>query len=86
MIFGKFWRSIKAQINKELSVLMGKADAEIAAKSAESEKRIGEIRDSASRSVEEVARATVGDIVRSLMPSAADEAAFDTAIANRLKG
>jgi len=76
----------KAQINKELAVLMGKADAEIAAKSAESEKRIGEIRDSAARSVEEVARATVGDIVRSLMPSAADEAAFDTAIANRLKG
>jgi F-type H+-transporting ATPase subunit b len=76
----------KAQINKELSVLMGKADAEIAAKSAESEKRIGEIRESASRSVEEVARETAAEIVRALMPSAADEAALNAALANRLKG
>jgi F-type H+-transporting ATPase subunit b len=76
----------KAQINKELSVLMGKADAEIAAKSAESEKRIGEIRESASRSVEEVARETAAEIVRALMPSAADEGALDAALANRLKG
>jgi F-type H+-transporting ATPase subunit b len=65
---------------------MGKADAEIAAKSAESEKRIGEIRESASRSVEEVARETAAEIVRALMPSAADESALDAALANRLKG
>ena len=46
----------KAGIDKELASLLAKADAEIAVKAGESEKRIGEIRDSAARSVEEVAR------------------------------
>ena len=76
----------KAQIDKELSGLMAKADAEIAVKSAESEKRIGEIRDSAAKSVEEVARATAAEIVSALMPAAADAEALEAAIANRLKG
>ena len=52
----------------------------------ESEKRIGEIRDSAARSVEEVARDTAAAIVNALLPEAADQAALDTALANRLKG
>ena len=76
----------KAQIDKELAALMAKADAEIAVKSKESEQRIGEIRDSAARSVEEVARATAVEIVNALMPGAADEGAVHAAIANRLKG
>lgn len=76
----------KAQINKDLASLMAKADAEIAAKSAESEARIREIRDSAARSVEEVARATTADIVAAFLPGAADAEAVDQAIARRLKG
>ena len=39
----------KAGIDKELASLLAKADAEIAVKAAESEKRIGEIRDSAAQ-------------------------------------
>jgi F-type H+-transporting ATPase subunit b len=76
----------KAQIDKELAGLMAKADAEIAAKTAESEGRIGDIRDSAARSVEEVARDTAGEIVRSFLPGAADTKALDAAIAGRMKG
>ena len=46
----------RAGIDKELASLLAKADAEIAVKAGESEKRIAEIRDNAARSVEEVAR------------------------------
>jgi F-type H+-transporting ATPase subunit b len=76
----------KAQVDKELSTLLAKADAEIAVKVAESEKRIVEIRDSAARSVEEVARDTAAAIVDALLPGAADQAALDAALASRLKG
>ena len=76
----------KAGIDKELAGLLAKADAEIAVKAAESEKRIGEIRESATRSVEEVARDTAAAIVDALMPQAADQAAVDAAVTNRLKG
>jgi F-type H+-transporting ATPase subunit b len=76
----------RAQIDKELSSLLAKADAEIAVKAAESEKRIGEIRDSAVRSVEEVARDTAAAIVEAILPGVADAAALDAAVSNRLKG
>lgn len=76
----------KAQIDKELATLLAKADAEIAVKTADSEKRIGEIRDSAARSVEEVARDAAAEIVALLAPGDADHAAVEAAVANRLKG
>jgi F-type H+-transporting ATPase subunit b len=76
----------RAGIDKELASLMAKADAEIAAKAGESEKRIGEIRDNAARSVEEVARETAAAIVEALLPGGADQAAVDAALASRLKG
>ncbi len=76
----------KAVVDKELAAVTAKADAEIGVRAAESEKRIAEIRDNAARSVEEVARDTAGEIVRVLLPSAADEGAVGAAIANRLKG
>lgn len=76
----------KAQIGKELATLMAKADAEIAAKSAESEKRIREIQDSATRSVEDVARETATALIAAFLPHVADQASVDAAIANRLKG
>lgn len=76
----------KAGINRELSTLMAKADAEIAVKTAESETRIGEIRDSAAKSVEEVARDTAREIVAAFLPGEADDAAVSVAIDNRMKG
>ena len=76
----------RASVDKELSSLLAKADAEIAVKTAESEKRIGEIRESAARSVEEVARDTAAALVDALLPGAADPAAIDAALASRLKG
>ena len=76
----------KAGIDKELSSLLAKADAEIGVKTAESEKRIGEIRDSAARSVEEVAKDIAAALVEALLPGAADQAAVDAAVTNRLKG
>ena len=76
----------KSAIGKDLATLMAKADAEIAAKAAEAEKRIGTIRDSAARSVEAIAREAAADIVESFLPGAADPSALDSAIAGRLKG
>ncbi len=76
----------KAQIGKELDSLMAKADAEIAARSAESEKRIHEIEASAAESVAEVARATAAEIVAALGPRPADDAAVAAAVSRRLGG
>ena len=76
----------RAGIDKELASLMAKADAEIAGKAAESEKRIGEIRDSAAKSVEEVARDTAAALVEALLPGGAEPAAIEAALATRLKG
>lgn len=76
----------KAEINAELDEVMAKADAEIAAKSAESEKRIRDIQESAAKSVEEVALETANAIVEAFMPKAADADAVNAAVANRLKG
>jgi F-type H+-transporting ATPase subunit b len=76
----------RAGIDKELASLMAKADAEIGAKAADSERRIAEIRDSAARSVEEVARETAAAIVEALLPGGADQAAIDAALSSRLKG
>jgi F-type H+-transporting ATPase subunit b len=76
----------KAEINRELSTLMAKADAEIAVKSAESEGRIAEIRDSAVKSVEEVASETAREIVAAFLPGGAGDVDVSAAIANRMKG
>lgn len=76
----------KAQVQKELDVLMAKADAEIAARAAESETRIGEIRENAARSVEEVAREAALEIVSAIAPSAADAESVNAAVASRMKG
>jgi F-type H+-transporting ATPase subunit b len=49
-------RQAKAEIQKDLDAATAKADAEIAAKAAESEKTIAGIRDGAAAAVAEVAR------------------------------
>jgi F-type H+-transporting ATPase subunit b len=74
----------RAEVQEELKALMAKADAEIAARSAESEKRIAEIREGAARSIEEVARETAHAIVATLTPKLADEKAASAAVSRRL--
>lgn len=75
----------RAAIQKDLDAATAVADREIAAKSAESEKRIGEIRDQAVAAVTEVAHETAGDIVAAL-GGTADAAAIKAAVDSRLKG
>lgn len=75
----------KADIAAELKVATDKADAEIAAKAAESEKEIEEIRASAMENVVIVARETAAEIVNAL-GGKADADAIDAAVAERTKG
>lgn len=75
----------KAEIQAELNVATAKADAEIAAKAAESEVRINEIRAGAIAAVTQVAQDAAGEIVGALGGSA-DAAAIAEAVNARLKG
>ncbi len=75
----------KADIQADLDVAIEKADAEIAAKSAESEKAIAKIRAGALDSVKAVASDTTAELV-SVLGGKADSDAVDAAVAGRLKG
>ena len=75
----------KAEIQAGLSVELDKATAQIAARSAESEKAIAAIRDSAVQNVSAVAKDTAEALVASL-GGTADAAAVAAAVANRMKG
>ncbi|MBT0959298.1 F0F1 ATP synthase subunit B' [Alphaproteobacteria bacterium KMM 3653] len=72
-------------IQSELDVAIQKADAEIAAKSAEAEKEISAIRDNAMESVAEVAKTTAADVVAAL-GGEADAKTIAKAVDARLKG
>ena len=76
----------KAEIQKELDKAVARADAEIAAKTAESEKAIAVIRECAVENVREVATATTAEIVAALMPSVSDDATVEKAVTARMKG
>ena len=76
----------KAEIQKDLDKAIAKADLEIAAKAAESEKAISAIKDSAVQSIEEVANITANNIVDAILPEAADTKKIKVAVATRLKG
>ncbi|MGP6087750.1 F0F1 ATP synthase subunit B' [Antarctobacter jejuensis] len=73
------------EIKADLDVALAKADADIAAKAAESEKAIAEIRDSAMANVEVVAKDTAAAIVAALGGSA-DDAKIAAAVDAQLKG
>ena len=75
----------KADIQGDLDVAIAKADAEIAAKSAESEQAIAEIRAGALDNVKAVARDTAKEIVAAL-GGKADAGTVDAAVDARLKG
>ncbi len=82
---GKIVAEARAEIQKDLDKATAKADAEIAAKSAESMKRIEEIRAGAAENVVEVAKSAAADIVASF-GAKADARTVTAAINARLKG
>ena len=82
---GKIVAQAKADIQKDLDAAIAKADAEIAAKTAESEKSIGEIRAGALEAVTAVATDTAGELVAAL-GGKADAAAVQAAVNAALKG
>jgi len=75
----------KADIQKDLDVALAKADAEIAAKTAEGEKAIAAIREGALESVKAVAKDTAKELVAA-MGGTADAKSITAAVTARMKG
>ena len=75
----------KAEIQAELDVELQKADAQIAAKTAESEAAISEIRAGAVKSVTAVAKDTAKELVAA-MGGTADAKTITAAVTARMKG
>ncbi|MCG6901666.1 MAG: F0F1 ATP synthase subunit B' [Rhodobacter sp.] len=75
----------KADIQADLDVAIGKADAEIAAKAAESEAAIGEIRAGALDSVRTVAKDVAKDVIAA-MGGKADAKTVNAAVTAQMKG
>jgi F-type H+-transporting ATPase subunit b len=74
----------RAEIQKEVDAAMARADAEISARTAEGEKRIAEIRESAIQGVRQVAEETAVAVVERIMPDVADDQAVRSAVQARL--
>ena len=81
----KIVEEMRADIQSDLDVAIQKADAEIAARTSESERRIATIRDSATEAVETVATEAAQEIV-ALFGVSADKQAVAQAVAARVKG
>ncbi len=75
----------KAEIKADLDVAIQKADAEIAAKTAEGEKKIAEIRAGALESIKDVSKDTAKEIITA-MGGKADARSITAAINARMKG
>ena len=82
---GRIVAEARAAIQKDLDAAIARADAQIAAKSAESERRVAEIRDGALAAVTEVAKDTAKEIVAALGDTA-DTRSVTAAVNARLKG
>jgi F-type H+-transporting ATPase subunit b len=74
------------EIQKDVDAAIARADAEIAARASEGEKRIGEIQESALKAVEEVAGDTAEAIVEALAPEMADAKAIRSSVSDLVKG
>ena len=74
----------RADIQKEIDAATARADAEISARTAEGEKRIAEIRESAIQSVRQVAEEAAIAVVDRIMPGIAEEDAVRSAVQARL--
>ena len=79
-------QATRDDIQKDVDAAIAKADAEIAARAAEGEKRIAEIRASAMEAVEEVAGDAAEAVVGAVAPDVADAKAARAAVAAALKG
>lgn len=75
----------KAAIQADLDKAIAKADAEIAAKAAESEKAIADIRAGAVDAVRDVANDAANEII-GMMGGKADATAIASAVTERMKG
>lgn len=75
----------KAAIQTDLNDAIAKADAEIAAKAAEGEKAILEIREGAAVAVRDVAKEAAQEIV-AMMGGTSDATAVSAAVESRTKG
>ncbi|MFB1025803.1 MAG: F0F1 ATP synthase subunit B' [Octadecabacter sp.] len=82
---GKIVAQAKADIQGELDVQMAKADAEIAAQTAESEKAIADIQAGATDAVKAVAKDTANEIIAAF-GGKADAKAVTEAVTARMKG
>ena len=82
---GRIVAEAKADIQADLDVAIAEADTEIAAKSAESEKAIAEIRAGALDAVKVVAKDTAKEIVAA-MGGKADAKTVTAAVTARMKG
>jgi F-type H+-transporting ATPase subunit b len=82
---GRIIAAARAEMQAELDAELSRADAQIAARTAESEKRLAAIRDQAVQSASDVARMTAADIVSAFGGTASD-AAVRAAIDARMKG
>lgn len=82
---GKIAAETKAEIQAELDKEIAKADVQIAAKSAESEGRIADIRAGALEAVTEVAKDTAKELVAAL-GGKADARSITAAVTAKLKG
>ncbi len=81
----KIVAAAKADIQKDLDKAIAKADADIAAKAAESEAKITEIKAGALDAITEVAKDTARELVMAL-GGKADAKSITAAVAARLKG
>ena len=82
---GRIVADAKADIQADLDKELAKADTKIAAKAAESEKAIAEIRDGAVKSVTQVAKDTAKELV-AVFGGTADPKTITAAVAARMKG
>ena len=79
-------QATRDDIQKDVDAAIAKADAEIAARTSEGEKRIAEIRESAMVAVGEVATDTAEAGVGAVAPDMADADAIKSAVTAAMKG
>lgn len=82
---GKIVASQKAEIQKDLDAAIMRADADIASRTAESEKRIGAIRASSAADTRSVARDVTAEVLRKF-GGRVDDDAIDKAVDAQLQG
>lgn len=75
----------KADIQKQVDAAIEEADAEISARTAESEKHLAVIRENALRNVESVATDTATALIKTIAPGAVDAKAVKAAVAAKLQ-